>query len=50
MDSRVVGFEDPYTHQLAWFNLTKGPLHFIPEINLYFSLYSPDEMNQSNKH
>ncbi len=33
-----MGYEDPYTHQLVWFNLRKGNLHFIPDINLYFKL------------
>eukprot|EP01038_Epipyxis_sp_PR26KG_P005807 gene5807-8013_t len=36
--SRAVGYEDPLTHQLAWFNLAKGPLHFVPSIGLYFKL------------
>ncbi len=36
--SRTVGYEDPGTHQLVWFNLDEGPLHFIPDINLHFRL------------
>lgn len=39
---RVVGFEDPMTHQLVWFNLNKGALHYVPDIGLYFKL-SPIE-------
>mmetsp|Transcript_42612 Transcript_42612/g.74121 ORF Transcript_42612/g.74121 Transcript_42612/m.74121 type:complete len:122 (-) Transcript_42612:221-586(-) len=35
---RTVGYEDPSTHQLVWFNLTKGPLHYVPDIGLYFKL------------
>ena len=35
---RTVGYEDPSTHQLVWFNLAKGPLHYIPDIGLYFKL------------
>ena len=36
--SRPVGFEDPVTGQLQWFNLHDGPLHYIPDIGLYFKL------------
>eukprot|EP00388_Colpodella_angusta_P039872 GDKK01048596.1.p3 GENE.GDKK01048596.1~~GDKK01048596.1.p3 ORF type:complete len:123 (+),score=36.93 GDKK01048596.1:42-410(+) len=35
---RTVGYEDPSTHQLVWFNLSKGPLHYVPDIGLYFKL------------
>lgn len=35
---RAVGYEDPVTHQLVWFNLSRGPLHYIPDIGLYFQL------------
>jgi len=37
-DVRAVGFEDPATHQVEWFNLHDGHLHFVPKINLYFKL------------
>ena len=40
LDSRTVGYEDPATHQLVWFNLAKGPLHYIPDIGLYFKMKS----------
>jgi hypothetical protein len=36
--SRVVGYEDPVSHQLVWFNLNAGSLHFIPDTGLYFKL------------
>lgn len=39
-DERVVGYECPEVHQLYWFNLTKGPLHYIPSIDKYFKLVS----------
>ena len=39
-DSRVVGYECPAVHQLFWFNLDKGPLHYIPSIDKYFKLVS----------
>ena len=35
---RVVGYEDPATHQLVWFNLNAGPLHYVPDVGLYFKL------------
>lgn len=38
MPWRGVGYEDPSSHQLAWFRLTKGSLHYIPEIGLYFKM------------
>jgi hypothetical protein len=39
-DSRTVGYECPEVHQLYWFNLDKGPLHYIPSIDKYFKLVS----------
>ena len=36
---RTVGYEDPETHQLVWFNLKRGPLHYVPSIGLYFKLH-----------
>ena len=27
---RIVGVDDPETAQLVWFNLKKGPLHYLP--------------------
>ena len=41
MDCRTVGYEDPNSHQIVWFNLSKGPLHYIPDIGLYFKLSEP---------
>jgi len=38
LPERTVGYEDPSTHQLVWFNLAKGPLHYVPDIGLYFKL------------
>jgi hypothetical protein len=42
MHSRTIGYENPATHQLLWFDLAEGPLHFIPDINLYFKLKKID--------
>ena len=36
--SRVIGFQDPVTHQLLWFELEEGPLHYVPDLDLYFKL------------
>ena len=30
---RVVGYECPEAHQLMWFTMSKGPLHYIPSID-----------------
>mmetsp|Transcript_11267 Transcript_11267/g.10897 ORF Transcript_11267/g.10897 Transcript_11267/m.10897 type:complete len:143 (+) Transcript_11267:76-504(+) len=38
MQERAIGYEDPNTHQLVWFNLNKGNLHYIPDIGLYFKM------------
>jgi hypothetical protein len=38
MRHRAVGFEDPVTHQLQWFNLRLGEIAYIPTIGLYFKL------------
>ena len=40
LNERVVGYECPEAHQLMWFNLTKGPLHYIPSLDKYFKLVS----------
>mmetsp|Transcript_24133 Transcript_24133/g.72423 ORF Transcript_24133/g.72423 Transcript_24133/m.72423 type:complete len:128 (+) Transcript_24133:90-473(+) len=40
---RAVGYEDPDVGQLVWFTLTKGPVHYIPDIDLYFKLYDVGE-------
>ncbi len=38
---RAVGFEEPNSGQLEWFNLDRGYLYFVPHINLYFKLVKP---------
>ena len=38
MESRHVGYEDPLNHQLIWFKLREGPIHYVPDIGLYFKL------------
>ena len=36
--SRTVGYEDPGTHQLVWFNLSENALHYVPGLSLYFKM------------
>lgn len=36
---RAVGYEDPDSGQLVWFNLGKGPVHYVPDIDLYFKMF-----------
>eukprot|EP01041_Mallomonas_annulata_P004762 gene4762-9473_t len=36
--SRVVGYEDPVTHAVVWFNMNAGKLHYVPDIGLYFKI------------
>jgi len=43
---RTVGFEHPLTHQMLWFNLEKGPMHFVPDTGLYFKLVPFDGWNK----
>jgi hypothetical protein len=38
MPFRAVGFEDPSTHILHWFNLTKDKIHYVPSIGLFFKM------------
>ena len=35
---RAVGFEDPETHALYWFNIKRGPLHYIKNLDMYFKM------------
>jgi hypothetical protein len=37
-EERQIGYEDPNTHQMVWFNLARGSLHYIPDIGLYFKM------------
>lgn len=42
-DMRAIGFEDPATHQMCWFNMHAGATYFVPEIGLHFKLYYPGD-------
>ena len=35
---RTVGFEDPHSTQMWWFNLREGKLFYVEELGLYFKL------------
>mmetsp|Transcript_8458 Transcript_8458/g.15937 ORF Transcript_8458/g.15937 Transcript_8458/m.15937 type:complete len:113 (-) Transcript_8458:368-706(-) len=37
-ESRFVGYEDPDSHQIRWFELATGHPHYVPDIGLYFQL------------
>uniref|UniRef100_A0A6U1NDJ1 Uncharacterized protein n=1 Tax=Fibrocapsa japonica TaxID=94617 RepID=A0A6U1NDJ1_9STRA len=38
MKERAVGFEDPLSHQMQWFVLQEGDIHWVEEIDMYFKL------------
>jgi Cytochrome c oxidase subunit Vb len=35
---RAVGYEDPVSHQLVWFNLYPDKLTYVRDIGLYFKI------------
>ena len=38
---RTLGFDNPATQQLVWFNAKKGELTYVSEIDKYFTLVDP---------
>ena len=38
LEERAVGFIDPETHAVYWFNLARGPVHYIPQLDKYFKM------------
>jgi hypothetical protein len=42
-DERAIGYEDPATHQMVWFNLYAGATFFVPTVGLHFKLYWPGD-------
>ncbi|GMI39668.1 hypothetical protein TrCOL_g10463 [Triparma columacea] len=38
LQERAVGFEDPGTHAIYWFNLNKGPVHYVKQLDMYFKM------------
>eukprot|EP00611_Tribonema_gayanum_P023237 TRINITY_DN4847_c0_g1_i1.p1 TRINITY_DN4847_c0_g1~~TRINITY_DN4847_c0_g1_i1.p1 ORF type:complete len:151 (-),score=32.19 TRINITY_DN4847_c0_g1_i1:121-507(-) len=38
LDVRTVGYEDPETHAIYWFNLKAGKVHHVTPIDMYFKL------------
>ncbi|RLN54806.1 hypothetical protein BBJ29_008503, partial [Phytophthora kernoviae] len=45
-DVRTVGVSHNDASYLYWFNLKKGQVHYLPEIEKYFMLYNPEELAQ----
>jgi len=39
LSERVVGFEDPDSHQMQWFTLKDDGVYFIDGIDKYFKLH-----------
>jgi cytochrome c oxidase subunit 5b len=35
---RAIGFVDPATHSVMWFNLQRGEVHYIDELNMFFKM------------
>ncbi|RLN36919.1 hypothetical protein BBJ28_00021162 [Nothophytophthora sp. Chile5] len=42
--SRTVGVSHNDASYLYWFNLEKGKVHYLPQIEKYFMLYNPEEL------
>eukprot|EP00953_Heterococcus_sp_UTEX-ZZ885_P033940 17621-Heterococcus_DN1.PRE.6 len=38
LEERAVGFEDPESHAIYWFNLRAGKLHYVTALDKYFKL------------
>lgn len=43
---RTVGVSHNDASYLYWFNLVKGKVHYLPQIEKYFMLYNPEELAQ----
>jgi hypothetical protein len=43
-DSRAVGVSHNDSSYVFWFNMTKGKVHYLPQIEKYFLLYNPAEL------
>lgn len=43
---RAVGYEDPETHAVYWFNLKRGNLAYVAEIDMYFKLVDSPEFEE----
>lgn len=42
-EERAVGVCHNDTSYLMWFNLAKGKVHYVPQVEKYFKLYNPSE-------
>ena len=38
-DERIVGYECPEVGQMIWFAMAKGPVHYVPDVDLYFKIH-----------
>ena len=45
-DVRTVGVSHNDASYLYWFNMVKGKVHYLPQIEKYFLLYNPEELAQ----
>ena len=43
MDTRAVGISHNDSSYLMWFNLPKGSITYVEEVDKYFELYNPSE-------
>ncbi|KAF1773327.1 hypothetical protein JG687_00002817 [Phytophthora cactorum] len=43
-DVRTVGVSHNDASYLYWFNMEKGKVHYLPQIEKYFMLYNPEEL------
>lgn len=44
-NERAVGISHNDSSYLMWFNLQKGNVHYVPDVEKYFKLYNPAEQN-----
>ncbi|KAL3658946.1 hypothetical protein V7S43_016084 [Phytophthora oleae] len=43
-DVRTVGVSHNDASYVYWFNMVKGKVHYLPQIEKYFMLYNPEEL------
>lgn len=43
---RTVGVAHNDASYIFWFNLEKGKVHYLPQVEKYFMLYNPEELAQ----
>ena len=40
---RAIGFIDPLTHSVMWFNLQRNHVHYVDELNMFFKMEDVSE-------